>query len=361
MKHIFPLLFCIPILLSAQEHIPVHPQLQGDSLISQIQLTHTTDSVLDYSMARDTLFKNIDARRDTLYGIYTQHGVYLPPGEDPTTAAFKEGAADGINTEHAWPRSKGARFGNAESDMHHLFPSRTPVNSVRANLPFRDVPDPQTNTWYYKDFSVNTIPSSNIDAYSELGNNYFEPRESVKGDIARAMFYFYTIYRTEAEQADAEFFNLQRESFCEWHLMDPVDSIEWERTLGIAAYQDGIPNPFILDCTLAHRAYCTDYEECTPETSNEYALNESPELKVYPNPASSIIHVKLLNSELNSDHELILFNARGEVVRQFNGVQNTQWSVYLNELPAGMYYLHCRTGTPNAPSILTQKLIILPE
>ena len=64
---------------------------------------------------------------------------------------------------------------------------------ARADFPFAEIPDNETDTWYYLTLTLNTIPSSNIDLYSERRNGFFEPREDHKGNVARAMFYFYTM------------------------------------------------------------------------------------------------------------------------------------------------------------------------
>ena len=52
------------------------------------------------------------------------------------------------------------------------------------------------------DYYSNSIPNQFIDEYSEVDNDNekFEPREDVKGNIARSMFYFYTIYNNVADQ-----------------------------------------------------------------------------------------------------------------------------------------------------------------
>ncbi len=62
--------------------------------------------------------------------------------------------------------------------------------------------------------SQSSIPPNNIDEYSESETAYFEPREDRKGDIARSMFYFYTMY---SEVADDDFFEGQQEVLKIWH------------------------------------------------------------------------------------------------------------------------------------------------
>lgn len=184
---------------------------------------------------------------------------------------------DGINLEHTYPKSKGSGSGNAENDMHHLFPTRSPVNTARGNLPFGEINDNETDTWYFLNMTSNSIPSENIDKYSERVTGLFEPQESHKGNVARAMMYFYTMYKEEADLADPMFFESQRSTLCDWHMLDPVDSLEWERTFKIAQYQSNKPNPFVLDSTLMQRSYCS----ISSVASFDINLLD---FKVYPNP-----------------------------------------------------------------------------
>ncbi|MHC5823830.1 MAG: endonuclease, partial [Nostoc sp.] len=98
-------------------------------------------------------------------------------------------------------------------------------------------------------------PSSAIDEFSESAASEFEPREKVKGNIARAIFYFYTIYRDQAKKVDENYFQNQRQTLCKWNQQDLPDLTEIERSHAIAQFQ-GNDNPFVLDVTLGERAYC---------------------------------------------------------------------------------------------------------
>ena len=75
-----------------------------------------------------------------------------------TTAAFQNGS--GLNTEHAWPQTFGADALPARADMHHLYASRVNVNTDRGNLPFKDIPDNDTDRWYYLNQLLNNPPTS---------------------------------------------------------------------------------------------------------------------------------------------------------------------------------------------------------
>ena len=120
------------------------------------------------------------------------------------------------------------------------------------NIATNEINDNATNTWYWLNIQSSNIPSSNINEYSETNSSYFEPREESKGDVARSIFYFYTIYENVAND---NFFNTQKDVLYQWHIQDPPTNIEIDRTWAIAAYQNNIPNPFIIDHSLIERAY----------------------------------------------------------------------------------------------------------
>ena len=253
MRNFFIYIFIFLNLLSSQEEICVGTI--EDSLINCLQNNYTTSYTQGYTNARNILYGLIDNNNGYISCIYTNYSGYLPPNTG-TGNIISTLYDEGITCEHLWPQSLGAGSGNPRSDMHHLRPCKDNVNSARSNKPFAEVNDYVTDTWYWLEYSSNSIPSNNINEYSESTSNAFEPREDVKGDIARAMFYFYTIYQ---DVADDIFFNEQKDNLYQWHLDDPATVSEINRTEAIAVYQDNIPNPFILDATLIYRAYF--YEE----------------------------------------------------------------------------------------------------
>ena len=225
--------------------------LYSQDLVSFIQQNYTTNNVLSYNSARDILFSTIDIdNNNRVYCIYTNYFVTLPTNVDPSTYLYE----NGMNCEHLWPQSMYEIIiaNNMKSDMHHLRPCKENVNSYRSNKPFNESLDNSTNNWLWLSYNYSNTPSNNINEYSENGSSVFEPREDVKGDIARALFYFYTIYENEA---DNDFFEQQKDILFDWHEQDPVQESEITRTWLIAQHQDNIPNPFILDDSLIERAY----------------------------------------------------------------------------------------------------------
>ncbi|MBN3875419.1 MULTISPECIES: endonuclease [unclassified Nostoc] len=240
-----------PIPTPVSDSAIILPQLSKVALVDELAKKYTPSKTLNYDRARDEMFGVIDNQAGIVTDIYASYPIRLIGNGDPSQEADKLG----LNTEHVWPQSKGADKGNARSDLHHLFPTRANINSERGNKPFDDIADTTTKKWYRNNTVQSTIPNSGIDEFSELASSKFEPREKVKGDIARAIFYFYTIYRQQAETVDSNSFQNQRQTLCKWNQQDLPDTTEIERNRAIARFQ-GNDNPFVLDITLAERAYC---------------------------------------------------------------------------------------------------------
>ena len=230
--------------------------LHSSELINYLNNNYKTNTVLSYNNARDILYSEVDKNlnNNQVKCIYTNYYTTLPNNVDPSTYLYE----NGMNCEHLWPQSLGAGSSPMKSDMHHLRPCKENANSYRSNKAFGNSPDNSTSNWLWLENNHSYIPSNNIDQYSENNSSVFEPREDVKGDVARSMFYFYTIYTNEA---DNNFFNTQKDILYQWHLNDPANDEEINRTWLIANYQNNIPNPFILDNTLIYRCYFYDESE----------------------------------------------------------------------------------------------------
>lgn len=334
-------------LLGQFSHESVFIGKNGAELLTLVQQNFRPAFTLDYSIARDTMFRNIDAVDHKLECIYTGMKLPLTEGIDPTEEVYLNGMANGINTEHAYPQSYGLDIGIQRSDMHNLFPCRIATNSDRGNLPFGESPDNITEKWYYLTQELTTKPIQNIDLYSELGrNNVFEPREAKKGDIARALFYIYTMYREEVSAIDSTFFLNQKNTLCTWHYGDPVDEVEWNRTHKISYYQDGKRNPFVLDCSLASRLYCDQISEaCEQLTSTDNVMDkvENFTLQVIPNPVLNGQGLLEIISPVTTTAEVKIYNVLGGKVQSFEsdiiGGENPNLIPLDLTVEQGMYFI----------------------
>lgn len=164
--------------------------------------------------------------------------ILLYSGES-RSADRNGGDADDWNREHVWAKSHGD-FGTAPgpgTDVHHLRPTDVTVNSTRGN----------------KDFDaggseVDEAPGSRTDEDS------FEPRDEVKGDVARMIFYMAVRYEGGAF-ADLEVnddvgngsapYMGRLSVLSQWHLQDPPDDFEKNRNEVIYEQFQHNRNPFV--------------------------------------------------------------------------------------------------------------------
>ena len=263
--------------LNAQEII--FPGLRGDSLTTELKRFYTPKTVLPYDEARTKLYNEVFLQNDSLECFYSGYKIPVPAG----TNILSWTAKYGIQTEHLYPRSLGSAFMPALGDLHHLVPARSPINTLRRNAPFADIPDEQTKYWIHKDKIITSIPSTEIDLYSESKSNTFEPIEFRKGDIARSIFYFYTIYTSAADKKSKTFFTSMLPDLCRWHRFDKVDPTEILRSFAVFRIQSNI-NPFIFDPSLAERCYCSAHRDMPPKI---YIVN------IYPNPSKGLFYIDI--------------------------------------------------------------------
>ena len=232
----------------------IFPALSGMALLTAVKDAYRpTLSPMYYSEAREEMYTNIDLKDgNEVSGVYSNYTVALPQNFVDNIDFNQLQSQYNINTEHVFPQSMGAGQEPQKADIHHLFPSHKNVNSARSNFPFDEINDNATDRWYYQAQSQQSIPATDIDFWSELDSyTAFEPREAVKGDIARATFYFYVIYNSVANES---YFNGMVSQLLLWHDEDPVDATEIDRNDKIEAYQGNF-NPFILDSSLADRIF----------------------------------------------------------------------------------------------------------
>ena len=240
------------------------------------------DQTLGYGPGRDTLYARVEAfPNGVVEGIYTGYRVALAEGVDPSVYLFERG----INAEHTWPQSLGAGDEPQRSDLHILYPARENVNTSRGNDPYAEIPDEQTQTWYRRAEQQSGIPSDSVGTWSEAASGRFEPREAVKGDVARAALYFAAVYESAA---DAGFLAEQLETLLAWDAEDPVSVEEVVRSGLIQRYQGNV-NPFVLDPGLAFRAFDGVISAAEPGSEGAgLALSA-----LWPNPARGAVRMTL--------------------------------------------------------------------
>ncbi len=346
---------------AAQTQQILFPGQTGPELLASIVEEYKPASVLPEAQAKDRMYDTIDVTsdggQDGVVGVYT--GWFVPfdcsPSCDPSQDVFNNGA--GLNMEHTWPRAFGAGSGNPQWNLHHLFPTKVDVNGDRGNLRFDESPDAQTTRWYREDGNQTSIPDGSIiDEFSELRSGIaFEPREDHKGDVARSMFYFYAMYKSEADASGGgPFFEQQKGVLYDWAYADPVSLKEYDRTLAIAPFQSNDSNPFVLDSTLIRRAFFPEIVVATqeaPTTDRRFLSQPSPQ----PFRAHASFEVTLPES---LPVRIELFDALGRRITTVHngtlpGGSPNRFRIDGLSLPAGVYLLRATTEQ----SIETRRLV----
>ncbi len=134
-----------------------------------------------------------------------------------------------LNVEHIWPQSKFNRTLSPtyqKSDLHHLLPVDSMANSIRGNHPFGEVSDHRATTYRKCQGS-----------WFDYQLNIFEPADELKGNIARAMFYFSIRYKSPIDDEEEAVLR-------HWNQLDPITDADRALHERIVKYQ-GNRNPFI--------------------------------------------------------------------------------------------------------------------
>lgn len=140
---------------------------------------------------------------------------------------------------HVWAQSRGGFTTSAGpgTDLHHIRPEDVTVNSIRGN----------------KDFdNGGSAVSGCTDCWTD--GDSFEPRDAVKGDVARMLFYMAIRYEGDDGFTDLEMSSTvgtsssrlgDLETLLAWNSADPVSTFEMRRNDRIHAQWQGNRNPFI--------------------------------------------------------------------------------------------------------------------
>ncbi|MFK4543074.1 endonuclease I [Streptomyces tendae] len=205
----------------------------GASLKSSLHTIISDQTKLSYSAVWDAL-KATDEDPDNSGNV-----ILLYSGVS-RSKSLNGGDTGDWNREHVWAKSHGD-FGTSTgpgTDIHHLRPSDVRVNSVRGN----------------KDFD-NGGSAVSEGGGSLTDSDSFEPRDAVKGDVARMIFYMAVRYEGGDGFADLEV-NGQVDNGSNpyigklsvlkaWNDEDPPDAFEEHRNQVVYDDYQHNRNPFI--------------------------------------------------------------------------------------------------------------------
>ena len=205
----------------------------GASLKTALNGIIRTNTKLSYDQVWEAL-KVTDQDPDNSANVIL---LYTGRSQSKTTNG---GDPDDWNREHVWAKSHGD-FGTATgpgTDIHHLRPTDVSVNAERGN----------------KDFdlggsAVGEAPGNYTDADS------WEPRNAVKGDVARMLFYMAVRYEGGDGYPNLEMndnvnngtapYHGRLSVLLRWNAQDPPDAFEKRRNQVIYDNYQRNRNPFV--------------------------------------------------------------------------------------------------------------------
>ncbi|MCZ6763660.1 MAG: endonuclease, partial [Alphaproteobacteria bacterium] len=137
--------------------------------------------------------------------------------------------AERYGCENAASCGDNKEFNFAAADLHNLWPAIGRINSSRKNVPFGELAgeEHRRKTDICQDYERGPGPD---------GDAVVEPREEVKGDIARSLLYMANAYDLDLRGMQA--------MVLRWHMSDPPDLHERWRNFVIWRRQ-GTRNPYI--------------------------------------------------------------------------------------------------------------------
>lgn len=183
-------------------------------------------------------------------------GVLQSADEDPTNSdnmvlfytrdsISKRGAGSGTgnwNREHVWPRSlssdnwSSSNGGSvhAGTDILHVRPTWYDTNEARGSI-------------RYGDNGKKGVQKYNGIEYAYISGSYFEPIDTVKGDVARILMYVWTAYY-DYYKDDSLLITNAIESYdvlLKWHTLDKPDVLEGNRNDFSESSKQKNRNPFV--------------------------------------------------------------------------------------------------------------------
>ena len=298
--------------------------LQGDQLKAALHNIIDDHTWYSYNDLRDFILKDTDEDPNNSNNV-----ILLYTGRSQAKSTFGGGAND-WNREHVWAKSHGG-FGNnppAGTDAHHIRPTDASVNSSRGN----------------KDFAMGG------QEHSEAAGNYYtdytwEPRDAVKGDVARMIFYMATRYEGGGGEPDLEVVDAVNTSpnpehgklsdLLNWNQQDPPDDFEINRNNVIYGYQNN-RNPFI-----DHPEYVNAI--WNPVSVQESTMSENP-VRIFPIPADNFVRIQF-DYTVSSTLNLTITDLLGKtILSETLSINGESIKTDISSIPDGLYILSLRSG-----------------
>jgi hypothetical protein len=328
--------------------------LSGSALEAEVIANYKPKFVEVLPTAKHILLTDIFNYDQSIRTFYTDTDFHLPEDEKYPAYYLSRPSTPrkSVHIDHIYPSTKGAKssFGNAYSDLYNLIPVRGDLVPRHRTVYYKNISDQDTEHWVSSDRefkSTKYLSNETIVEYNEFYKPnsrelWIEPAEHLKGDVARSIFYFYTMYRDAAVKTDPQYFDSMRTDLCKWHQTDAVDKSERTKNRRIALHQDNKVNPFILDHTLADRMYCNN--DVVDAQNHDYAfLNTANAIKDFDPHITTIrdTHNQLDISNIKPGmYSLRIFAENGQKLYHIDESLDYFNTINLWNVKTGRFFVH---------------------
>jgi len=246
---------------------------------------------------------------------------------------------------HNWMPTNPAQALPEYNDYHHLFPTnQNDVNALRSNYPLGEV---ITTTYSFLGCKY---------GLNAQGKTVFEPRDSDKGDAARAMMYMSVCYTGVSGNSWALPSNISssipygqdQNLLKKWHYQDPPDNFEIARNDYVDSLQNN-RNPFIDS---AQYACYIDFKTMTklnaplvPCNNSAVGVNDLEKGKdivmIAPNPNKGNFNINYVTTS-NKKIAVRIMDGVGRIVYANQTTVNTGFNtinIAIEKLATGIYLL----------------------
>lgn len=285
---------------------------------------------ISYFLYKQTMMNEFEIR-DTTNGQSVVECVYS--GEKLVFDDPFDWTATGYSREHTFAHSWMPTWpaDNPEepeyTDQHNLFPANlSDANTPRSNLPLGEIDG--TVVFNYLEGSVGYMGPQLV----------YEPRESHKGNAARAIFYMATAYDfpltgdVDSDKQDVELLKT-------WHFNDLPDNKEIARNEYIYDLQ-GNRNPFIDSVEFV--CYIDFDDNSHIPTGCELSIEEKLEnnFVVFPTPATEMVYFQVNGTDITG-YEII--DMQGRVVASANDINKPVVEFSATTFESGTYVVRVST------------------
>ena len=314
------------------------------SLVSDLTNLINPHNYISYFLYKTTVMSQFEVK-DTLNG--QSYVTCCYSGENKVFNDPFDWSDNDFSREHTYAHSWMPTFPCNDpeqeeyADQHNLYPANLPnANTPRSNLPLEDITG--STVFTYLEGSV---------GYNDNNQLVYEPRESHKGNAARAIMYMATCYNGINGSNWSIPSNQGPVTLSNWHFNDLPDNYEIARHEFIYNLQ-GNRNPFIdsvdFACFIDFQQMTYDNDLCENIGLLEIMENN---FSVFPIPAKHEIYAQINGLNISS---FKLANTAGKILMEEFNLNAPVLKINSTNLPKGTYILSVSTDKGS----LEKKVII---